>query len=152
MSVDTRADLVNPLLLLDTLFLIIDCIDQYHCYNDNLVTKVCLKYSSKFLFDNVILADKPKKNFFEILTKSTIINSEIFWWFYNQSYYSNQWTSLYAATKGDSIALLHCRINGTMWNEKLCAVAAENGHLSIVQYLHENGCPWTKGKTPVSPV
>jgi uncharacterized protein YabN with tetrapyrrole methylase and pyrophosphatase domain len=25
-----------------------------------------------------------------------------------------------------------------------CSNAAENGHLNILKYLHENGCPWNK--------
>ena len=28
------------------------------------------------------------------------------------------------------------------WNEKASEAAAENGHLSCLQYLREQGCPW----------
>jgi hypothetical protein len=30
------------------------------------------------------------------------------------------------------------------WNEKICCLAARNGHLHILQYAHANGCPWDK--------
>src|SRR5690606_2355299 len=30
------------------------------------------------------------------------------------------------------------------WKAKACASAAENGHLEMLQYLHENGCPWDR--------
>ena len=28
------------------------------------------------------------------------------------------------------------------WNDSVCAATAINGHLDVLQYLHENGCPW----------
>ena len=28
------------------------------------------------------------------------------------------------------------------WSEHTCLTAAYNGHLPVLQYLHENGCPW----------
>jgi len=30
--------------------------------------------------------------------------------------------------------------NGCPWDEKCCAVASSNGHLEVLKYLHENGC------------
>eukprot|EP01032_Pedospumella_encystans_P014474 gene14474-16617_t len=42
----------------------------------------------------------------------------------------------------DCLQLLHQR-TGTTWMDALTmAVAARNGHVHIVQYLHEIGCPW----------
>jgi len=33
--------------------------------------------------------------------------------------------------------------NGCPWDRNTCSHAAANGHLPVLQYLHENGCPWT---------
>lgn len=37
--------------------------------------------------------------------------------------------------------------NNKLWNEKTCAVAAENGHLHVLKWLRENGCPWDRDVT-----
>jgi len=34
------------------------------------------------------------------------------------------------------------RSKGCPWDNKICAKAAQGGHLDILKYLHENGCPW----------
>ena len=28
------------------------------------------------------------------------------------------------------------------WNENTCAYAAGFGHLEVLRWAHENGCPW----------
>jgi len=33
------------------------------------------------------------------------------------------------------------RENGCNWNGGTCSAAAENGHLSVLQWARENGCP-----------
>ena len=35
--------------------------------------------------------------------------------------------------------------NGCPWNSETCLYAADNGHLPALKYLHENGCPWDEG-------
>ena len=34
------------------------------------------------------------------------------------------------------------RANGINWNEKVCLVAAMNGHLEVLKWAREKGCPW----------
>ena len=49
----------------------------------------------------------------------------------------------YDAARWGSVRLLKwTRVNNLDWDEIMCHCAAENGHLSALQYLHENGCPW----------
>jgi hypothetical protein len=31
---------------------------------------------------------------------------------------------------------------GCEWDEWTCSAAARNGHLTVLQWLHEHGCPW----------
>ena len=35
--------------------------------------------------------------------------------------------------------------NGCPWGEYTCRSAAEGGHLEVLKYAHENGCPWDEG-------
>jgi hypothetical protein len=35
-----------------------------------------------------------------------------------------------------------CRQNGCPWDERTCAESARNGHLDVLQWCRENGCPW----------
>ena len=30
------------------------------------------------------------------------------------------------------------------WDSDTCKIAAENGHLDVLKYAHQNGCPWNK--------
>ena len=32
--------------------------------------------------------------------------------------------------------------NGCVWNCRTCILSAENGHLECLKYVHENGCDW----------
>jgi hypothetical protein len=32
-----------------------------------------------------------------------------------------------------------------LWNSEICELAASNGNLEILMYLHENECPWDSG-------
>ena len=51
--------------------------------------------------------------------------------------------SSYAAILGSVRLLKWARENNIVdWNVDTCDFAAENGHLSALQYLRENGCPW----------
>ena len=148
----------NPLLVLDTLSLTIDWINQYECLYDTVITKICLKYSFKFIFDKICLKDFPKfsydgqtfeskkrEHFYMILTLSNIQNCAIFFHFYNQPSHSNDWTFAYASKNGDLGILRLCHNNG--YHLDFCSVdlsklAINNGHLHILKYLQENGCRW----------
>ena len=33
-------------------------------------------------------------------------------------------------------------VDGFSWGAIICALTAESGHLDMLKYLHENGCPW----------
>lgn len=46
-----------------------------------------------------------------------------------------------AADRGSLKLLKLLRKNGYSWNASTYFIAAKNGHLDILQYLHENGCP-----------
>ena len=32
--------------------------------------------------------------------------------------------------------------NGCPWDKRTCADAAVGGNLEVLQYAHQNGCPW----------
>jgi len=34
------------------------------------------------------------------------------------------------------------RENGCPWDEETCAYAAKGGHLEVLKWARENGCPW----------
>ena len=52
---------------------------------------------------------------------------------------------------GESIRAGHLEVlkylheNGCPWGEYTCRSAAEGGHLEVLKYAHENGCPWDEG-------
>jgi hypothetical protein len=51
----------------------------------------------------------------------------------------------YAAMRGSVRLLKWTRVNKTAdWSASTCSNAAGKGHLSTLQYLHENGCPWDR--------
>ena len=50
-------------------------------------------------------------------------------------------TSVYAAENGHLEVLKWLRENGCPWNEWTCKNAAGNGHLEILKWARENGCP-----------
>ena len=35
-------------------------------------------------------------------------------------------------------------MNGCYWNEDVCIVAAQQGHLEVLKYAHENSCDWNE--------
>ena len=47
-----------------------------------------------------------------------------------------------AARKGHLEVLRWAHQNGCPWDGRTCARAAEGGHLEVLQWAHENGCPW----------
>ena len=49
-----------------------------------------------------------------------------------------------AAKQGDLEMLQWLHRNGCPWNEETCMCAAEKGHLEILQWARMNGCPWNE--------
>ena len=120
----------NPLFIDDTLFLIIQWINKYQSFDDIQITKLCLRLTCR-LFQNKIELDNCGRNFFQILTSSTINNQEIFNWFYHPSQYNNIWTFCYSASKGDLITLALCHQNCFSWYNMVCHCWTR---------YHEHGC------------
>ena len=50
-------------------------------------------------------------------------------------------TSCNECARSDNLAKIESDFQGD-WDGTTCRIAAENGQLDILKYLHENGCPW----------
>ena len=48
----------------------------------------------------------------------------------------------YAAKNGHLEVLQWARARGCPWDERTCACAAWNGHLEVLQWARAHGCPW----------
>ena len=46
--------------------------------------------------------------------------------------------------RGHLEVLQYAHENGCPWYKDTCSEAAEGGHLEVLKYAHENGCPWDK--------
>jgi hypothetical protein len=55
---------------------------------------------------------------------------------------NNRLLCAYAARGGHLEVLKWARENGCPWDEKTCAHAARGGHLKVLKWARENGCPW----------
>jgi len=55
---------------------------------------------------------------------------------------NNLLTCAYAAEGGHLHILQWARENGCPWDKYTCAEAAEGGHFHILQWARENGCSW----------
>ncbi len=53
-------------------------------------------------------------------------------------------TCVIAARNGKLECLKYVHENGCSWNKDTCTIAAEAGNLECLKYAHENGCPWDK--------
>ena len=53
-------------------------------------------------------------------------------------------TSKVAALNGRIECLEYLHTNGCPWNEDACSSAAEYGQLDCLEYAHSNGCPWNE--------
>jgi len=51
-------------------------------------------------------------------------------------------TCAYAAEGGHLEVLKWARENGCPWDKQTCAYAAKGGHLEVLKWARENGCPW----------
>ena len=47
------------------------------------------------------------------------------------------------ALNGNVELLQFLHENGCPWDARTCSYAAKNGHLECLKYAHENGCRWT---------
>ena len=52
------------------------------------------------------------------------------------------WTCANAAKNGHLEVLKWLRENGCPWDDWTCLYAAEYGHLEVLKWVRENGCPW----------
>jgi len=50
----------------------------------------------------------------------------------------------YASKYGHLEVLKYLHENGCPWNENCCEFASERGHLECLKYLHESECPWNQ--------
>ena len=46
------------------------------------------------------------------------------------------------ALSGNLVLLQYLHENGCPWDKRTCSAAAQNGHLECLKYAHEKGCPW----------
>ena len=53
----------------------------------------------------------------------------------------NKNTCEIAAKNGHLEVLKYARENGCPWDEWTCSFAARNGHLEVLKWARENGCP-----------
>jgi len=49
--------------------------------------------------------------------------------------------------EGHLEVLKYLHENGCPWDEEGCVYASRNGHIEVLKYLHENGCPWDNWET-----
>ena len=47
-----------------------------------------------------------------------------------------------AAIEGNLQLLQWAHEQGCPWNATICKLAAQGGHLDSLKYLHDHGCPW----------
>ncbi len=65
----------------------------------------------------------------------------------------DQWdvyTMMPAASSGHLHVIRYLHENGCPWNGNSIIDASHGGHLHILRYLHENGCPWSPVATRVA--
>jgi hypothetical protein len=72
-------------------------------------------------------------------------------WFYDKQSQQNkteklwnEYTCSVAAERGHLEVLQWLREKGYPWNKLTCTRAARNGHLHILQWARQNSCPWNK--------
>ena len=108
-----------------------------------------LKFTCKsLLFDNSILSSNIDPPLFHSLFKFSLFfgHLDLLKWydsFIGQSKKQHVGSDACsnAAENGRLEVLQYLHENGCPWNQSTCSNAAENGHLEVLKYLHENGCP-----------
>ena len=63
-------------------------------------------------------------------------------YFYDLNLLNKNKICRYAAWNGHLEVLKWARENGCPWNELICTNAALNGHLEVLKWTRENGCNW----------
>ena len=53
-------------------------------------------------------------------------------------------TSLKAAENGHLGVVKYLHENDCYWDDRVCSLVAEKGDLPLLKYLHENGCHWNE--------
>jgi len=88
--------------------------------------------------DDVLLRDLRlalKKNDFPAADAILIARPDL-----KKHFYRTQIRDAVANNNIDMVKFL--RSHNFPWDERVCATAAQHGHLHILQWAHENGCPW----------
>jgi hypothetical protein len=49
-----------------------------------------------------------------------------------------------ASETGDLDELKRLRVEGLEWSPDICRAAASHGHLKLLQWARNNGCPWNR--------
>ena len=110
-----------------------------------------LKFTCKsLLFDNnSILSSNFNPLLFQSLFKFSLFfgNLDLLTWSYSyidlyQKHVWNEDACSEAALYGHLDVLKYLRQNGCPWNSDACSSAALNGHLDVLKYLRQNGCSW----------
>ena len=60
--------------------------------------------------------------------------------------WQSEWTSEEAAKNGDPPMLQWSHENGCPWNEDTCTNVAEGGYLEVLQWARANGCQWDENE------
>ena len=88
----------------------------------------------------------------EKVKRSCIINAASFWGYLNalkiwkkqsrSKTLFNEQTCIFTGLGGHLNVLVWLRDGGCPWDKRTCEAAASGGHLDMLKYLHERGCPW----------
>ena len=128
-------------------------IDYPEHLHSSTTTCLPLKFTCKaLLFDKSILSSNFNPRLFKRLFKFSIFfgNLDLLTWSYSfvgrykKKHVWNEDACSIAASRGHLEVLKYLHQNGCPWNKQACSDAAYRGHLEVLKYLHQNGCPWNE--------